>query len=155
MTPKPKIQYIGQFYVYGSEARAIAQPRKKPKTKLPPKRVERATLIRVDGWALASLAAALVVLIGLAVGSLRVYDDWMQYQQTRQQLVQLNRRNVALTKKYQNSLDLEAIRSKAEGMGLVDKDSLKVQSFPLTRPEPEPERTWLEDLKWFFDGLLE
>ena len=43
MNQKPKIQYVGQFYVHGSEARALQlqQEKRQAKTKLPLARIQR------------------------------------------------------------------------------------------------------------------
>ena len=48
MIHKPEIQYIGQFYVYGSEARQLEHKKqRKPKTKLPMARVRKVEKISV------------------------------------------------------------------------------------------------------------
>ena len=50
MTEKPKIQYIGQFYVPGSEAQVLApkKKKKKAKTKLPIAKQEQVKAIYID-----------------------------------------------------------------------------------------------------------
>lgn len=156
MTPKPKIQYVGQFYVHGSEARAIAQPqRRTAKTKLPQARRDDSVKLAVDPVALLSIAVAIFMLAVMAVGALRIRSDWNAYHQMKQRLYTLQQENSQLNRTYREGLDLETIRAKAAGMGLVSKDTLKTQPLTVTHPQPEPEMSWLDELKWFWDGLLE
>ena len=74
MVQKPKIQYIGQFYVHGSEARALEQQeqKKKAKTKLPLARLERIEKIYVDPVALAGIAVAVVMLAVMVLGAVQL-----------------------------------------------------------------------------------
>ena len=57
MAQKPKIQYIGQFYVHGSEARALAleEERKQAKARRPLARLQQVELIYVDPVAVVSI----------------------------------------------------------------------------------------------------
>ena len=50
MNQKPKIQYVGQFYVHGSEARQLQlqEQKRQAKTKLPHARVQKIEKIYVD-----------------------------------------------------------------------------------------------------------
>ena len=64
MTEKPKIQYIGQFYVPGSEAQVLApkKKKKKAKTKLPIAKQEQVKAIYIDPVALIGITVAVVML---------------------------------------------------------------------------------------------
>lgn len=155
MIQKPKIQYVGQFYVYGSEAQKLeAQKRKKAKTRLPAARMEKADKIRLDPVALVAITVAVVMLIVMALGLVQLYSDWTEYQAMSVYVSKLNRENAALTREYRDSYDLEEIRIKAVGQGLVPESQVPVRVIQVTEPESEPELTWLDNLVWFFQGLF-
>ena len=65
MVRKPDIQYVGQFYVYGSEAKQLAQQteKKKARTRLPLERLQNIQKVYVDP----------VALVGMVVGGLSQY----------------------------------------------------------------------------------
>ena len=69
MTEKPKIQYIGQFYVPGSEAQVLApkKKKKKAKTKLPIAKQEQVKAIYIDPVALIGITVAVVMLAVMVV----------------------------------------------------------------------------------------
>ena len=73
MAKKPEIQYVGQFYVYGSEAQVVA-PKKKAQFRLPkPKlELEKIEKIYVDPVALLGLAVAVVMLVCMVVGACQI-----------------------------------------------------------------------------------
>ena len=72
MIQKPKIQYVGQFYVHGSEAQVLERKneRRRAKTKLPMARIERIEMIYVDPVALAGILVAFVMLFTMVAGVL-------------------------------------------------------------------------------------
>ncbi|MDY4582925.1 MAG: hypothetical protein SPD81_08760 [Candidatus Faecousia sp.] len=156
MINKPKIQYVGQFYVYGSEAQKLEtkKQRRKPKTRLPLAHVERVQKIGVDPVALVAIVVALVLLTVMVAGALQIRQDWIQYTTMSDYLSRLNRENARLSKEYREAYDLEEIRSKAQGLGLVPVEGVPTRIISVTVPEPEPERTWLDDLVWFWEGLF-
>lgn len=156
MIQKPEIQYVGQFYVYGSEAQKleVKKERKKAKTRLPLARLEKIEKIYVDPVALVSIAVAIVMLAVMIVGVLQIRDDWAEYEAMSRYVSQLNRENAQLSRDYRESFDLEEIQSKALGLGLVPESDVERISITVTVPEPEPERTWIDDLIWFWEGLF-
>ncbi len=157
MIQKPEIQYVGQFYVHGSEARAL-EPRKqqkKPKTRLPLARLEKIETITIDPVAIASIAVAVVMLIAMVLGLVRLYSDWTEYERMSDYVSELKKENADLAREYRDSYDLEDVRSKALGMGLVPADQVQTRTVYVTMPEPEPETTWFEELVWFWNGLWE
>ena len=72
MAQKPEIQYVGQFYVHGSEARELARKneKKKAKTQLPLHRFERVRKVHVDPLAIGSILMAAVLLVTMVMGAL-------------------------------------------------------------------------------------
>ena len=115
MTEKPKIQYIGQFYVPGSEAQVLApkKKKKKAKTKLPIAKQEQVKAIYIDPVALIGITVAVVMLAVMVVGALQLRSDWAQYEQMSNYVSRLNQNNAELERTYRDGYDLEDIRDKA------------------------------------------
>lgn len=157
MVQKPKIQYVGEFYIRGSEARKLdlGKTWQKAKTRLPLARLEKVEKIYIDPIAIGSIFVALFMLVTMTVGALRIYTDWQEYEQISGYVMKLNQENVRLNREYRNSYDLEDIRQKAVGLGFVSLDSIETKTVTVTLPEPEPEVTWVEELNLFWKGLWE
>lgn len=156
MVQKPEIQYVGQFYVYGSEARKLEQKKqqKRPKTKLPRARLERIEKISVDPVALAGIAVAVFMLVVMVIGVLQIQRDWAEYENMSTYVSQLKRENAELKHTYRSSYDLADIENKALGLGLVPKEDVQTMTITVTIPVSEPEPTFWEELVWFWEGLF-
>ena len=154
MNQKPKIQYIGQFYVHGSEARALEmEEQKKPRTNLPLVKLEAIEKIYVDPVALAGIAVAAVMLVVMILGAVRLQSDWVRYEQMSHYVTELRTENAQLMHNYRSSYDLEDIEMKALAMGLVPKSELKTVTVSVTRPEIAPEMTWDQKVVRFWNEL--
>ena len=156
MNQKPKIQYVGQFYIHGSEARQLElqERRKQAKSKLPLERLRKVEVVYLDPVAILGIAVALVMLAVMIVGVMQIRDDWTQYRVMSDYVSRLNSKNAELTADYRSQYDLEDIRVKAQALGMVPKSELEVRTVYVTIPQPEPEMTWLDELQWFLSGLL-
>ena len=156
MNQKPKIQYVGQFYIHGSEARQLElqEKKKQAKSKLPLERLRKVEVIYLDPVAIFGIVTALVLLAVMTVGVLQIRDDWTDYQTMSNYVSRLNSENAELKADYRSQYDLEDIRVKAEALGMVPKSQLEVRTVYVTIPQPEPERTWLEEIQWFLKGLF-
>ena len=156
MNQKAKIQYVGQFYIHGSEARQLELQEKKKhaKSKLPLERLRKVEVIYLDPVAFFGIVTALVLLAVMTVGVLQIRDDWKDYQTMSNYVSRLNSENAELKADYRSQYDLEDIRVKAEALGMVPKSQLEVRTVYVTIPQPEPERTWLEEIQWFLSGLF-
>ena len=155
MSQKPKIQYVGQFYIHGSEARQLElQEKKKAKSKLPLERLRKMEVIYLDPVAIFGIVTALVMLTVMILGVLQIRDDWQEYRVMSRYVSRLNSENAELRADYRSQYDLEDIRAKAQAMGMVPKSELEVRTVYVTIPQPEPERTWLEEIQWFLSGLF-
>ena len=156
MNQKPKIQYVGQFYIHGSEARQLELQEKKKhaKSKLPLERLRKVEVIYLDPVAIFGIVTALVLLAVMTVGVLQIRDDWKDYQTMSNYVSRLSSENAELKADYRSQYDLEDIRVKAEALGMVPKSQLEVRTVYVTIPQPEPERTWLEEIQWFLSGLF-
>ena len=156
MAQKPEIQYVGQFYIHGSEARQLElqERRKQAKSKLPLERLRKVEVVYLDPVAILGIAVALVMLAVMIVGVLQIRDDWAQYRAMSGYVSRLNSKNAELTADYRSQYDLEDIRVKAQALGMVPKSELEVSTVYVTIPRPEPEMSWLEELRWFVEGLF-
>lgn len=156
MIQKPKIQYVGQFYVHGSEAQVLERKkeRRRAKTKLPLARIERIEKIYVDPVALVGILVAFVMLFTMVAGVLRLQDDWAEYIQMSAYVSELKKENAELTKTYRDGYDLEEIRKRALALGLVPVEDTDTMTIHVTVPTPEPEPTLWENIVWFWEGLF-
>lgn len=156
MTEKPKIQYIGQFYVPGSEAQVLApkKKKKKAKTKLPIAKQEQVKAICIDPVALIGITVAVVMLAVMVVGALQLRSDWAQYEQMSNYVSRLNQNNAELERTYRDGYDLEDIRDKALALGMVPVEEVPSRTITVTISQPKPERTLWDDIAWFFGGLF-
>ena len=156
MNQKPKIQYVGQFYVHGSEARKlqVQQEQRKAKTKLPLAKIQAIEKIYVDPVALAGIAVAVLMLVTMVLGAVQLKKDWDQYEQVSAYVSELKKENARKSHLYRSSYDLEDIKTKAVSMGLVPKSELQTMSVTVTVPEPEPVPTRMEELRFFLEGLF-
>ena len=156
MNQKPKIQYVGQFYVHGSEARQLQlqEEKRQAKTKLPLARIQQIEKVYVDPVALAGIAVAVVMLVTMVLGAVQIKRDWEQYEQVSAYVSELKKENARKNHAYRLSYDLKDIESKALAMGLVPKSELQTATVVVTIPEPEPEMTRLEEIRFFLEGLF-
>ena len=156
MSQKPKIQYVGQFYIHGSEARQLElqEKKKQAKSKLPLERLRKIEVVYLDPVAIFGIVTALVMLTVMILGVLQIRDDWKEYRVMSNYVSRLNSENAELQADYRSQYDLEYIRFKAQALGMVPKSDLEGRTVYVTIPQPEPEMTWLEELQWFLSGLF-
>lgn len=156
MVEKPKIQYVREFYTYGSEAKKLDIQRfRLPRTTLPEERLYKPENIVLDPVAIVGIVAALVLLMVMAFGVVEIQDDWAEYRATENYISSLNVKNSQLKLQYQQGYDLEEVKSKALGLGLVPVEEAKTMTINVTVPEPRHEETLKERILWFWNGLWE
>lgn len=156
MSQKPKIQYVGQFYIHGSEARQLElqEKKKQAKSKLPLERLRKIEVVYLDPVAIFGIVTALVMLTVMILGVLQIRQDWQDYRTMSTYVSRLNSKHAELQADYRSQYDLEDIRVKAQALGMVPKTELEVRTVYVTMPQPEPEMTWLEEVQWFLCGLF-
>ena len=156
MNQKPKIQYVGQFYVHGSEARQlqIQEEKRQAKTKLPLAKIQKIEKVYLDPVALVGIAVAVVMLVTMVLGAVQIKRDWDQYEQVSAYVSELKRENARMSHAYRASYDLEDIKTKAQAMGLVPKSELQTLSVSVTVPVREEEPTRVEEIQMFLEGLF-
>lgn len=155
MIQKPKIQYIGQFYVHGSEARALEleEQRRKAKTKLPLAKLETIEKIYVDPVALVAIGVAILLLAAMIFGAVQIQNDWAAYQEMNDYVAYLRSENVRLDRLYRAGFDLEDIEMKALAMGLVPVSEIETITVSVDLPEQPPVMTWDQKLVRFWNEL--
>ena len=156
MNQKPKIQYVGQFYVHGSEARQLQlqEQKRQAKTKLPLARIQKIEKVYVDPVALAGIVVAVVMLVTMVLGAVQIKRDWDRYEQVSAYVSELKKENARLNHAYHLSYDLEDIKAKALAMGLVPKSELETVAITVTVPEREPVLTRSDEIRLFLEGLF-
>lgn len=154
MIQKPKIQYVGQFYIYGSEAQALKEKQKKARTRLPVARPVPVNEIWVEPTAIFSILLAAALLVTMAVGVLRLYGDLRSYTVMADYVDELAQENTRLRETYREGLDLNEVENRAKALGLVSVDEVEKRTIRLTVPAPQPEETLWDDIQWFFRGLF-
>lgn len=156
MAQKPEIQYIGQFYVHGSEAKKLARKneKKQAQTELPSQRIERVRKVHVDLLAIGSLCLAAVLLATMVLGALSLQTAWQELETARQYVYELKNQNLLLESEYHASYNLEEVRSAALALGMIPAAEAQTMSLRVTIPEPTPERTIVDEIVWFLEGLF-
>lgn len=156
MVQKPDIQYVTQFYSYGSEAKVLElkPAKKKQKSALPVAKPEQKIRIAVDPVAIAGILIAVVMVVLMAVsvrGYLEICDE---YRVMTKRVITLQNINVKNQRDYEEMYDLDDIREKALALGMIPLEEAEVITITPVIPEPEPEPTWWENISWFMKGLF-
>lgn len=156
VTQKPKIQYVGMFYVHGSEAKKLQeeQRRKEARTKLPLERLRKIEAIYIDPVALVSIAVAVLMLVTMVYGVLRITKDWTEYRQMSAYVSELNLENANLYQQYRENIDLEDVYTKAVALGMLPVEKVPTRTITVRVPEAPAEPTWMERTTAFFTGLF-
>ena len=156
MAQKPEIQYVGQFYVHGSEAKKLARKteQKKAKTELPLHRFERIRKVHVDVLAISSILIAAVLMVTMVMGTLSLQSSWQELRIAQEYVYELESANATLAAQYRSGYDLDEVRSAAIALGMIPAEEAQVVSLRVTVPEVQPEPTLLEDIVWFLEGLF-
>ena len=153
MDQKPVIQYVGQFYVYGSEVQARKKKEHKPVLPKAP-RTGVQHCVYVDPVAVCGIAVAVLMLVVLAVGAFQLRAAMQQYNAQSEQLSAIKRENARLEHLYRTSLNLEAVQAQAEKLGMVPAEELEHRELVVTVGQTPEEPTAWENFLWFVKGLL-
>ena len=157
MNRKPDIQYVGQFYVPGSEARVLElKPKKvRKKTELPEVSPNETITVSIDLVAVFGLVVAVAMLLMLAVGVRQYEDACRLHEEMTNQVIALQNKNIALEQEYLAKIDMNEVREQAIALGMVPKEQAEVMKIKPVVVQPEPEMTFLEELRWYFAGWFE
>ncbi len=160
MVQKHDIQYVGQFYVHGSEAKELARQEQinKAKNMLPLERIRNIQKVYVDPVALFGIAVAVFMAVTMVLGALNIRNAWNEYESMQNHLTWLKSENARLSVEYARGYELADIESAAITLGLVPADSVTTIPVRVTVPAPVEEPTAWEEftdyIEWFIDGLF-
>lgn len=157
MARKPDIQYIGQFYVPGSEAQVIElKPvkKKRNKTVLPKAQPEKKIRILIDPAALCGIVVSVVMLVLLVTGAFQYMGVCRKYQAMSGYVISLQNENVELKQTFADGYDLDDIRTKALAIGMIPIEEAETRAISGELPQKEPEPTVWEEIVWFLQGLF-
>lgn len=158
MARKPDIQYIQQFYVPGSEAQVLElKPLKKKKKKkflLPQPKQEKKVLIALDVASMCGIVVACVMMILMIAGIHRLSGVYETYQQVESYTIALQNHNIELKTRYESEVDLDDIREKALGLGMVPVDQIETVSIQVPLLQRQQDPSWWEEVRWFLSQLF-
>jgi hypothetical protein len=156
MAAKPDIQYVTQFYSYGSEAKVLQlkTAKKKQKTQLPKAVPQQKIMVAVDPVAVAGIVIALMLVVLMVVSAQSYMDVCNEYAVMTERVVELQNDNVLDQQKYREMYDLADIEEKALALGMIPMEDAQVVIITPVMPEETPEPTWWEDVSWFLKGLF-
>ena len=156
MVRKPDIQYVTQFYSYGSEAKVLELKPKTQKKKftLPKAAPQQKIQLRVDPVAWTGILLAVMMVVMMAVGVNRYLAACEKYEAMTSHVITLQNFNVEKQQEYAKLYDLNDIKEKALALGMIPMEEAEVITIAPVIPEPEPETTWQENISWFLKGLF-
>lgn len=155
MENRQEIRYINA-YVSGNIAYQL-EPKAQPKRKhavLPKQHKEKKTVIRVDPVAIGGIAIALVLLVLLGVGFVRLQTAQAEAKALEDYVVSLQEKNDRLYAEYSAGYDLAEIEKIALAMGMVPSSQVPHISMDVTVPQQEAEPTAWENFCAFLTGLF-
>ena len=156
MAAKPEIQYVDQFYVYGSEAKKLEPKRQEQRKKAvrPQAQAEQVKVISIDPVALIGLAVAVVMLVCLVVSALQIVDTWKEFDTVSKYMAQLKQENAALEHEYANGYDIVEVEAAALALGMIPATEANTIVLSVSIPQPEPEPSAWAEFVWFMEGLF-
>ena len=156
MVQKPDIQYVTQFYSYGSEAKVLElkPQKKKKKFTLPKVAPQQKINIYIDPVAWAAVAIAVVMVILMAVSVNGYLNACEEYEVMTGYVIGLQNTNVEKQQEYVTMYDLADIEEKALALGMIPMEEAEVFTFTPVYPEPEAEPGRWENITWFLKGLF-
>ena len=156
MVQKPDIQYVTEFYSYGSEAKVLElkPAKKKKKAVLPVARPAQKIQIQVDPVAWGGILIALVMVVLMAVSVNSYLSVCNEFRAMTNQVITLQNINVEKQQAYEKLYDLNDIEQKALALGMIPAEEVEVVTIAPVIPEPEQETPWWENISWFMKGLF-
>ncbi len=156
MVQKPDIQYVTQFYSYGSEAKVLElKPAKKnKKTVLPKAQPQQKIRIMIDPVALAGIAIAVVMVVLMAVSVQSYLGTCAEFEVMTNRVIELQNTNVQRQQEYASMYDPADVYEKAIALGMIPMEAAEVVTISPVIPEAEPEAPWWENISWFMKGLF-
>ena len=157
MVKQPEVRYINA-YVSGSVAYQLERKPVKKNVVLPKQRKKKKVIVRVDPVAILGIFTAVVMLVMLLVGMVRLQNAREETAALGKYVYTLKEENLRLQEKYDASYDLEEIRELALAMGMVpveQLDTIQIEVPPVAEEVTETEKPTLWDnVCTFLAGLF-
>ena len=139
MARKTEVQYIN-FYTSGSEAYQVDfAPVRKQEVKLPTPRRKKRIVLKVEPVALLGLCVAVVMLIVMLCGVVRLAGVRQQQAQMAAYVQRLQQENVQLQETYEAGYDLDEIYEIATAMGMIPSQQAQRVQVQTVQLQAEPE----------------
>lgn len=154
MTRKPEIEYV-RYYSDGSAAKAVERRIQKNQEKMvvPKRSPRRKASAQIDTIAVLGTAAALVMLVCMLAGVVRLTITENKIAQAQTSVQVLQEENERLQLVYQDSYDLNAVESAAVSMGMIPREQAQHMQIRLPQPEQQERSVWeqwIDQLKELF-----
>lgn len=156
MAQKSDIQYVS-YYSAGTAARVLerqpAAPKPKAKTKArtaPARKI----VVHFDPIAVIGTTVAIVMLVGMLVGIFRLTKINNDIVKMESYVSTLQKQNARLRTAYEQSYDLETVKTAAASMGLVPKDQVRHVVVTVPQPVVQEEPSWWESFVANFKELF-
>ena len=153
MDNRHEIRYINA-YVSGNIAYQLEPQHKRKRVNLPKQRKEKKMVVRVDPVAVGGIAIALVLLVLLGVGFVRLQTAQAETKALEAYVSTLQEKNDRLYAEYSAGYDLAEIKEIALAMGLVPSSQVPHISVNVTVPQQQAEPTAWENFCAFLTGLF-
>lgn len=154
MDRKPDIQYVHQFYVYGSEATAPelkpGPKKKRQKRVLPMPKIEQNINIYFDIASLCGIIVACAMMVLMTVGIYQLSNVQKEYDRMESYVITLQNQNLDLEKTFYEGFNADDIYEKATALGMIPVEKAQTVSIKIDVPQPEPAPSLWENICWFF-----
>lgn len=136
MANRKPVQYV-QYYTEGSAARKLeVLPPQKPKAAPRPRKARKPKyVLYVCPVALVGILAAAVLLIAMAVGSVRLYNAKQLEARMADYVAHLEWDNSLKKTRYEDSLDLDKIYRDALAFGFISQELVPHLEIPVETPQ--------------------
>lgn len=154
MARKTEVQYVN-FYTAGSAAYQYEEPiRQKAEVTLPKPRRKKRIVIKVDPVALVGICMAVVMLVMMVCGVVKLCTVRHQQAQMAAYVERLEAENAQLRETYAQGYDLDEIYEIATAMGMIPSDQVQYITVQVAVPEAEENVSAWENFCMFLTGLF-
>lgn len=154
MARKPDIQYIHEFYSYGSEALQVAPKMHPKKQKVQAKAPEKQIQVLIDPASVCGIVVAVTMLVLMAVGMGHFSRAYRECRAMEERVLTLQNENISLQREFKGGYDILEVEEQALAMGMVPVEQAQTITITGQIPQPEPEPTFWENMQWFFEELF-
>ena len=155
MARKNEVQYVN-FYTVGSAAYKVepAVEQNTKKAQLPKPRKAKRIRIYLDPMAVLGTVVAIVMLLMMVNGMVKLHDVRQQEARMEAYVQQLQQENAKLEEQYHAGYDPDEIYEIATAMGMIPAEKAQHVSVQVTLQEPEDAASGWENFCKFLAGLF-